>query len=41
MRHRFTPIETSTELNGSSFLPLKKLNCLNAVSFGFLEIKEL
>ena len=35
------PVETSTELNGSSFLSLRKPNCLNAVSFVFLEIKEL
>ncbi len=36
MRYRLTPIETSTELTKRRNSPLKKLNCLNAVSFEFL-----
>jgi hypothetical protein len=41
MRHHLTPVEASAELNGNSFLPLKKLNCLNVVSFEFLGKNEL
>jgi hypothetical protein len=34
-------IETSAELNGGFFFSLRKLNCLNVVSFEFLEEKEV
>ena len=36
MRHLVTLIETSTELLERRYFPLRKLNCLNAVSFEFL-----
>jgi len=36
MRHRLMLIETSAELLERRYSPLRKLNCLNAVSFEFL-----